>query len=427
MIGLVRYVRANLGRRIFLWFGATIILSAFAVMAVVHLMVLAGSPSWVEEMHRLRTFAGNQFELVWDDPVRREALMHSVSQDLELNVQLMDERGQILATHGDEDCSCHASTYSAPVRRGGVQIGTVVVCSTRGGPPKYARLLLLLSIVALILWFGSWMVARSIARPLNELAEVAEAMGQGDLRRRASQSKEAGGEIEILADALHDMAGRIERQLTDQKTLLAGVSHELRTPLGHMRLITEMMRDVGASDKRINQLDQEIVEMDDLVDQLLAHSRLSFELRELRPVDVVEMSTQAMERAGLAPELLEVEDGGRVVGDSTLLLRALANLLRNARVHGGGATRVLVERRGDHVFVGVEDEGPGLPEAERQRLFEPFVHKTIGKTSDGSLGLGLFLVKRIAAAHSGDVVAEENTPRGARIGLMLPLGAHHES
>ncbi|MEM1350387.1 MAG: HAMP domain-containing sensor histidine kinase, partial [Myxococcota bacterium] len=390
-------------------------------MAVVHLMILAGSPSWVEEMDRLRVFAGNQFELVWDEPERREALMHSVSRDLELNVQLMDKRGQIFATHGEEDCSCHSSTYSAPVRRDGVQIGTVVVCSTRGGPPKYARLFLLLSVVALILWIGSGMVARSIARPLNELAEVAEAMGQGDLRRRASRSKESGGEIEILADALHDMAGRIERQITDQKTLLAGVSHELRTPLGHMRLITEMMRDVGASPKRIDQLDQEIVEMDDLVDQLLAHSRLSFELRELRPVDVVAMTTQAMERAGLPPELLEVSRGGRVVGDSTLLLRALANLLRNAHVHGGGATRVLIEHRDSSVFIGVEDAGPGLPESERQLLFEPFVHKSIGKTSSGSLGLGLFLVKRIAAAHGGDVLAEENHPQGARIGLLLPL------
>src|SRR5512134_2372063 len=121
------------------------------------------------------------------------------------------------------------------------------------------------SVVATLaaVWIASGMIAWRLTRPLLAVIEAARKIGDGDLTTRIETRH--GGEIRELARAINDMASRIERQLNDQRELLAAVSHELRTPLGHMRILIETERERGADSPRLTELEAEIARLDDLV------------------------------------------------------------------------------------------------------------------------------------------------------------------
>jgi signal transduction histidine kinase len=256
--------------------------------------------------------------------------------------------------------------------------------------------------------------------------KAARDIGDGKLDARLPTHQR--GEMRVLAGAINEMAERIQRQINDQKQLLAAVSHELRTPLGHMRVLIETARDsvdapvvvppsagvvvppVAPSPvvKTLGELEREVLFLDDLVGRLLASSRLEFGNLDRRDVDVGELVGDA---AGM-----EVETRGdlRAAVDPTLLRRAVANLVDNARVHGGGAVAVRVERRGGQLAIEVDDAGPGVPADRRADAFRAFV-----PSSGGGLGLGLALVSRIAVAHGGGAWIADRPGGGARVGFTV--------
>ncbi len=219
------------------------------------------------------------------------------------------------------------------------------------------------------------------------------------------------------------MADRLERQIADQKELLAAVSHEMRTPLGHMRLLIETARErwgeqQGAG-KTLDNLDREIVELDTLTGQLLASSRLELSAPARVEVSAADIARDALERQGLAADLLVVEDEVSLVLDPTLVGRALANLLDNAERHAGGATLLRIRTTHEHVLFEVGDDGEGPPGAE---AWEAYQQGPAGKArlKRGSLGLGLALVRRIAEAHGGEAYAERRPEGGAVYASKLP-------
>jgi signal transduction histidine kinase len=278
-----------------------------------------------------------------------------------------------------------------------------------------------LMVAFVLLWGGAGRVARRLSRPFDELARVAEQLGEGHLDARVRLPFRAPLEIHVLGSALNDMAERIAQQLEDHRELLAGVSHELRTPLSRIRLLTELAR-AEPSAKTLDEIDREVVEMDALVDQLLVSSRLDFQQLSPKPLSAELLARRALERAGMAPTLLEVADPGEVEGDATLLGRALSNLIENAQRHGGGLTRLTVRREGQGVVsFAAEDEGPGFAEGDAERAFTAFFRGRGGE--NGTLGLGLSLVRRIAEAHGGTVFAMNRPDGGARVGFTLPARA----
>jgi signal transduction histidine kinase len=221
------------------------------------------------------------------------------------------------------------------------------------------------------------------------------------------------------------MAARIERQLADQKELLAGVSHEIRTPLARLRVLTELLRESGTDERRLRQVEAEIAEIDDLTGRLLASARLDFDARDVHSLDILALAREALTRAGLVGELLEVKGGPAPVrGDATLLARALANLLHNAQEHGAGARRLLVEFESKQVRVTIEDGGSGFAPDDLKRAFESFFRGQGEGQGRGSLGLGLALVKRIARAHGGDTFANNLPLGGASVGFFVPIDAN---
>jgi two-component system OmpR family sensor kinase len=417
---VTRYVRSRLHRRLFVWFGASIFVTALAVGLVVHLLGAADG-GWRAAMSRAETFLGGRFAQVWDEPAQRDELGLALSRDLGTSVVIEDPRGRVLGAWGE---TCKRPDLVAAVRRGEELRGTVSLCAPRA-PRRGWVFFLVLGVAAATLWGATGMVARRLTRPLGEVARVADAIGSGQLSTRVTLRRNRVGEIAVLADAINEMADRIERQMADQRELLAGVSHEIRSPLARLRVLAEMARDGGADAKVVDEIEQEVIEIDSLVGELLASSRLDFEAVERRTIDAREIALRALERAGLDPALLEVEtDRTRVSADPTLVARALANLLDNARKHGGGATRLSVRRDGESLSFAVDDSGTGIAPDDLPRVFEKFVR---GERSAGSsLGLGLSLVRRIAEAHGGRAFAENRSDGGARVGfsLLAPTQSH---
>jgi signal transduction histidine kinase len=295
------------------------------------------------------------------------------------------------------------------------------------------RAFLFFGVPVLLLWSASGRLARRISRPLYELTRVAQKIGAGDLGARAPLPRDATGEIVTLSTSVNEMASRLSGELARQRELLATVSHELRTPLARMRLVIEIAREGGVRPDTLNEIERETIEIDALVGELLASARLEFQAVSPKPLEAGEVARRALGRAGLSTDKLRALAGEtelKFTADPTLVARALANLISNARKHGGGLETLTVALRPGFVRFEVADRGPGFAPGEESRIFNSFFRGRHADASDktpdapehnGSLGLGLSLVKRIAEAHGGSVSAQNRPDGGAVVALELAV------
>ncbi|MFO0594543.1 MAG: HAMP domain-containing sensor histidine kinase [Myxococcaceae bacterium] len=410
-----RFVRARLRRRIFAWLLGSMITTGFIVFLVLSLVMKMQQPEWAHTYERTRDWVGHQFARDWGNPAAREQYARQTATDLGAELELVDATGATVLVTGE---MCHHPDLIAPVKSAeGATLGDVRICLQH--PASFGgRFFGFLFIALGAVWMVSGRVARRLARPLDELTEVVKRIGQGDLKARTDLACYEPDELGVVADAVNDMAARIEKQVENQRELLATVSHELRTPLARMRVISEIGRDTGASTKTFDELDREVVEMDSLVGELLANSRLEFGQVNRRELSVRDVAARAVERAGLNPTALSVAgEADSLQADPTLLQRALANLFDNAKKHAQGADAFEVKVEDQLVRFEVLDRGPGV-NGDAAQLFEKFNRGQDGQGADG-LGLGLALVRRIARAHGGDVWATPRDGGGARFGFSI--------
>jgi signal transduction histidine kinase len=229
-------------------------------------------------------------------------------------------------------------------------------------------------------------VVRRLTRRLERLQRGVESLAAGDLGVRVKV--EGTDEVARLAESFNRAAARIEALVGAHKALLANASHELRTPLARIRMALELP-------ERRGELLQDIAELDALVDEILLASRL--EAQEAISVENVDLLALAAEECARY-EGAEL-DGEPVTmsGDARLLRRMIRNLLENARRHGSPPVKVTVGKGEGRISFRICDSGPGVPEAEREKLFEPFYR-----------GLGLSIVRQIARRHGGEARCEGN-------------------
>jgi two-component system, OmpR family, sensor kinase len=414
------YFRGRLQRRIFFWFLISIAMTAVVVSLV---SFRSGSLYGPAGYDRVRAFVTNQFGEVWEQPERRDALAGSMNRDLGLNIRLADPQGATLVAFGE---TCGKGALSANVERGGRLFGRVEICDQPHHGPTF---LIPVLVAVLMLSAASGAIARRLVRPLRELSRVAEDIGRGRLKSRVHLSRKHGMEFCMVGNVMNEMASRIEKQLADQRALLATVSHEIRTPLSRMRLLIEFAREKTESNMArltdakdslgdLSEIEREVTEIDALVSDLLASSRIDFTALTTSKLEAIAVGKTALERASVDASRLAAGDPVEFEGDATLVARAVSNLLENAKRHAGGVEALRIESRPGYVSFVVEDKGPGFAPGEESRVFEPFYK---GPSSDAtesqSVGLGLALVKKIAEAHHGRVFAGNRQGGGARVAV----------
>ncbi|MEZ4229238.1 MAG: HAMP domain-containing sensor histidine kinase [Polyangiaceae bacterium] len=406
------WLKARLHRRLFFWLGMTLLVMMFVAGTAGRLLV-GGATPWKAEQTGISHFVGERFARVWDRPAERAELMRSMGYNFRVDIELKDQAGVVVDSSG----RCADPDMVVPVRDVRGTLGTVNVCMRSHAPPHAVRTFFItLGVATMVLWMSAGFFARRFTRPLSRLVDTAREIGEGKLSSRTHLTPREAGEVGVLAEAIDHMAGRIERQLQEHKELLAAVSHEVRTPLARLRVLVELLRE-NPDAALLDDVEQEVLEIDRLMSELIATSRLDFQQLDPRTLPLAELVERARERAGLEQvPITDRTERAEVRVDPTLIARALANLLENARRHAGGVERIEVERSADGVLVvRVLDSGPGFSEGELERAFQAF-HRRRG----GGLGLGLALVRRIAEAHGGKAWAENRSEGGARLCLELP-------
>ncbi|MGW0290544.1 sensor histidine kinase [Streptomyces tuirus] len=275
---------------------------------------------------------------------------------------------------------------------------------------------LLLGVVAAV----TWLVTRRALRPVEGIRREMAAITQSeDLARRVPEPA-THDEIARLASTTNETLAALETSVERQRRFVADASHELRSPIASLRTQLE----VAAAHP-------ELLDLDGAVEDTVRLQRLAADLLLLARLDAGERPGDAkVDLAGLAREQAEgrsavTVDAERVevAGSRGQLGRVLANLLDNAQRHARSAVTVNVRREGDALaLVGVADDGDGVPEDDRERIFERFVRLDAARSrDDGGAGLGLAIARDVAVRHGGTLTAGRGPAGGALFELRLPL------
>ena len=289
----------------------------------------------------------------------------------------------------------------------------------------------MLGLAGLVVMAVLFPVARRLTQRLEALQRGVQRWGEGDLSARLPE----GGQDEVadLSRRFNAAAERVQSLmasqaalLQSQKSLLANASHELRSPLARIRMAVELSGTQGSPAAR-DEIQRSITELDQLVDEILLASRLDAreaDMGTVESVDLIGLLAEECARVGAVFELPECTGEVVVPGVARLLRRAVRNLLENAVRHGRrtGHAEVVAQLslEGGYAVLHIDDRGPGVPLDQRERIFEPFYRLPGASEREGGVGLGLALVRQIAARHGGSVACDNREGGGARFTLRLP-------
>jgi len=407
---------------------------------------------------------------VFRDPPALARRVQQLHDELELDLVARDLQGRVLASAGTE-LPTFTPEQLAQVRTGlrmvqpnpewsvaipvrdpktGAVLGTIETSAHRRSRLRgLSRPALILSLLLVMFAFTAAILARRISRPVERLTEAARRLGAGDLAARVPPGRashwwrwrdSSSDELADLTRAFNDMAERIERLIAGQKELMANISHELRSPLTRIRVALELLPRNGATQARLADVEADLDELERLIEDVLTASRL--EATGLPPhpelVEAQRLLEDLAERARLDPRLgpdsVRMTPGGPIEleADPALLRRALWNLVDNAAKYGAPPVALSAQGHNGTVELSVSDEGPGIPQEERERVLAPFYQmdraRTPGRPARG-FGLGLTLASRVAQVHHGVITigpAEtvNGAERGCRVTLTLPASPH---
>ncbi|WP_339485931.1 ATP-binding protein [Pseudomonas sp. EL_65y_Pfl2_R95] len=302
--------------------------------------------------------------------------------------------------------------------------------------PYPAELLVLIAMLGLsLIGVTLYFLLRPLERRLRGLEDAATLIASGKLEARVAGH--GADSVGRLASAFNDMAEHLQRSLGIQREMVRAVSHELRTPLARLRFGLEMVEDAGNAQDRqryLEGMDSDIHDLDKLVDEMLTYARLEQGAPAIRfqPVDLQQLIKQVAQE--LAPLRADVqiecgpssgayaELGSVVDAEPRYMHRALQNLVSNALRHAESRVRISYQVDAQRCQLDVEDDGPGVPEEEWERIFTPFLRLDDSRTrASGGHGLGLSIVRRIIYWHAGrSQLTHSESLGGAHFSLIWP-------
>lgn len=411
-------------RRLYLQIYATFI--AILVIFLVLLAVawtLAPSDSSRQTLDGIGAVIGELLIPIEQNPAQLQATVDHIARLLPAKVTVRSENGSLLAYAG-QALELTASKEHADSRGRGPGTATLQLPDKRWillkvDRPKRtpAPVLIIIGLLAVAIALGALPVTRRVTRRLERLQTRVDALGAGELSARVDV--EGKDEVAELARSFNRTADRIERLVNAQKQVLAGVSHEIRTPLARMRIALELLATDHQPELR-ERFSKDIAELDEMIGELLLATRLDTidQLEHIETVDLLALLAEEAARTGAQVSGTPVF----VQGDAKMLRRLIRNLLQNARRYASGheVEASATAGEGDSAILVVSDQGPGVAEDERERIFEPFYQsRNVDQHSGGSVGLGLALVRKIARRHGGDVRCLPRAEGGTSFEVVL--------
>lgn len=438
-------LRARLALRIYVVGLAQFVVIACGFVALIETGIRKEVSPHEAEMR----FVNKVAELALTQPGMLPQVLESVRVDLHSTMTIYDTEGTVVATNattGIPACSPIAAEKHPrpgesgcrikPIRFPDGRLGRIEQVGIRPLPPIGGANVIVLVLV--VVGISSWLLARSLTRPLGQLSRAARALGSGDLKTRVGlKNRDELGEV---SQAFDEMADRVSGLLRAERELLANVSHELRTPLTRIRmalaLVADAEGDVAVAREMLGEIGEDLDELERLITDVLTAARLDFEeagastgippLRRQR-VDLTELLEHAVSRfrATHPKRTLDAdipEDLPSVNADPVLLRRVFDNLLENAHKYTERPDEAIqiVARFGDKITVDVIDKGMGIAADDLPRIFRPFYRVDKSRTrATGGLGLGLPLAKRIVDAHGGTIEVTSVPHEGTRARVCL--------
>ncbi len=269
---------------------------------------------------------------------------------------------------------------------------------------------------SIILFVVATIFMRNQVKPIRRLAVAADDFGKG---RDVSNFKPEGAtEVRRAASAFLVMRERILRQISQRTDMLAGVSHDLRTPLTRMRLQLEMLK----NHEGVEELKADIAEMEHMLDGYLAFAR-GEGTEEPETTDLTAILNEAAAQARRKGGIVDLHTEGQLMAPlrPNAFKRCVTNLIDNA-IRYADHVSVRAGKRGDAIEVTVDDDGPGIPEDQREEVFKPFYRiESSRNPGTGGVGLGLTIAKDVMRGHGGDIALSASPNGGLRARLRVPL------
>lgn len=321
-----------------------------------------------------------------------------------------------------------------------VIVATWPIASDDGRAIRYERAFLarwqredtlLFALLFLALPVVLYLTLRPIARKITDLSEVAReyAAGRLDARSRVPAPRP----LERLADDVHQMASALALKIREQSVTTHAISHELKTPLTRMRMANDLaLRETEprAWKRHLVELDDDLTVLEKVIAETLTLSRLASrnEPLERRALPLRELVLECVqERAPAGPEVkVDIPPGASVVANRDAIKRALVNVLTNASRFARQRVRVAVEAQGEWWVIAIEDDGPGIPAADREKVFMPFgrVQGSRHRASGGT-GVGLAIAALLTGKCEGSIWVDDSPLGGARFNISLMAARPH--
>ncbi len=378
----------------------------------------AGTDEWLVRLNKVRDVSSINYELI-PLKVAQVALTSDQARHLLKGDVVLDVPGKSFYRRVDLNGERYIGSDDDVIHVQGLPIDVGLTMQVE--VLRYVIVALFL-LIPIVFW------SRAHWRALQSLSRAADAFGEGKFSEKIVMNKNAT--MYPLAECMNTMAQRIETLLSAHKTLLHSVSHELRTPIARLGFGLELLREESEGalpEARIVAMEADIAELNALVNELLNLTKLDQQQTlKMVSVEVANMLIELKSAVGhsLCGKALQIvcdEQVGAIAADARMLTRAMGNLIQNAIKYGNHQILVSAKSFADGgIEFSVEDDGPGIPPDQRERVFEAFYRLDQSRDrSTGGFGLGLAIAQKAVQLHGGTIHIAESTLGGAKFWFVV--------